>query len=456
MISKIYKLFAAGVVCCGLTTVLTACEDKEYTLDMPENQLLTSVELYVDKELPLLVGTDSAITYKVLPDDAAFKDLMWKSSNEMVATVSADGVISALSLGKTVITACPALGFGTENTQKSIAVTVIDKVIPIQEIRFTNQETTLYVDDNMQLTYELLPANHTYSHLLWRSSDESVASVDQNGVVKGLKSGQVTIKAYATDKSGTVASIDLTVIKSVPAEDISLAPQGPLYWKQTLNLDYTLQPVGANSATIEWESSDPAVLTVNRGVVTAVGFGTATVTATCPNGKKSEVTLTVFPGFYVWDASTEFEGWTINNNLGSIERRDGVLKCTVTTDSNHRIYLQRVYSTAKNLMDLNFQDYPVIALKTSAIPSGATFQCNLANLEKTLSVSPAMSKVELADGTMVWYYDFGNYANLTNADGVVPIRAFIFKILKVGVPTFDVEWIRTFKSVDEMNNFIGQ
>ena len=79
--------------------LLASCEEKDLTLNMPENQLVTSIDLEVSPELPLLLGVDSTIVAHVLPEDAADKNLKWTSSNSLVASVSEDGTISALSLG---------------------------------------------------------------------------------------------------------------------------------------------------------------------------------------------------------------------------------------------------------------------------------------------------------------------------------------------------------------------
>lgn len=445
---KIY--LGIGMLGLGL---LVSCDDKELTTGLPENQLITAINLDVISELPMLVGTDSTIVYSVVPEDADVRELKWKSSNELVATVSDDGTISANKVGDAVITVTPAVGFGRDETVKTIAVSVIEKIIGAEEIVFTNVTNEVYKTDQLQLTYNILPENHTYSYLTWSSSDESIATVDENGIVTGVKPGQVTITAYTHDKSGTTGSIVLTVKEMLPATDISVTKPEPLYWKQSLELDYTLTPKDASLASVEWESSDESVLTVNKGVVQAVSFGTATITATCKEtGNSASVELTVPWGFYVWDATTDFEGWTINNNLGSIEREDGVLKATVSADK--RIYLQRAYNTQSNVMDLNFKDYPVFAFRCDQLASGATYQINLANLGNSLNDSGGMTVAPQNDGTQVVYYDASKHSNLSD-DGIVAVRAFMFKLTKIQETGFDIYWIRTFASVEEMNKFIA-
>lgn len=286
---KIY--LGIGMLGLGL---LVSCDDKELTTGLPENQLITAINLDVTSELPMLVGTDSTIVYSVVPEDADVRELKWKSSNELVATVSDDGTISANKVGDAVITVTPAVGFGRDETVKTIAVSVIEKIVGAEEIVFTNVTNEVYKTGQLQLTYNILPENHTYSYLTWSSSDESIATVDENGIVTGVKPGQVTITAYTHDKSGTTGSIVLTVKEMLPATDISVTKPEPLYWKQSLELDYTLTPKDASLASVEWESSDESVLTVNKGVVQAVSFGTATITATCKEtGNSASVELTV-------------------------------------------------------------------------------------------------------------------------------------------------------------------
>lgn len=438
----------------GLCLLMTSCEEKEFTTGMPENKLITSISLEVDSELPVLLGTDTTIVYRIAPEYADNDELRWTTSNELVATVSQDGTISAKSLGRTMITVTPSVGFGTASTMKTIEVTVISEVIKATEIRFTNNGEKVYETDKLPLAYDILPANHTYSYLTWASSDESIATVDKNGVVTGVKAGDVTIYAYTHDGSKIKGECSLKVIKYEPATNVEITPHTDvLYWKQQLDLDFKLTPEAATVSSVEWASSDEKVLTVEGGKVKAVGFGTASVTATCvETGNKSTIDLTVYPGFYVWDATTDFEGWTINNNLGKMERKDGKLVMTVSADK--RVYMQRAYSTAANQMDMNFKDYPVIAMRCSVLPTVTKSVLNIANMGNTIKdFAPSMKFKSLSDDTQLIYYDASALASFTNEEGVVPIRAFMFKITNMTEPSFSANWIRTFKSVDEMEQF---
>ena len=77
--------------------------------------------------------------------------MKWTTTNELVATVSQDGTISAKSLGKTMITVTPSVGFGTASTVRTIEVTVIPEVIKTTGIQFTNIEEGVYETDKLQM-----------------------------------------------------------------------------------------------------------------------------------------------------------------------------------------------------------------------------------------------------------------------------------------------------------------
>ena len=103
-----YSLFKKGYweagVLLGLCLLIASCGEKEFTTDMPENKLITAISLEVSSELPVQLGTDTTIVYHITPENADHTELKWTTTNELVATVSQDGTISAKSLGKTMIT----------------------------------------------------------------------------------------------------------------------------------------------------------------------------------------------------------------------------------------------------------------------------------------------------------------------------------------------------------------
>ena len=141
------------------------------------------------------------------------------------------------------------------------------------------------------LTATVSPSNATNKTLTWSSSNTSVATVS-NGVVKAVGFGTATITAKSNN--GKTASCKVTVNP--------IAVTGVILNKSSLNfigtgssqtLTATVSPSNATNKTLTWSSSNTSVATVSNGVVKAVGFGTATITAKSNNGKTAAVKVTV-------------------------------------------------------------------------------------------------------------------------------------------------------------------
>lgn len=438
------------------SATFTACDNKVYTLDMPEATPIATINLGVSEELYLALDCDTVVPVTITPDDPMDATLLWKSSNTLVASVD-NGVITAHSLGKANITVVPGIGFGKGELSRVIQVTVIPEVVKVTLVEFVNPDTEMYAGEKKQLTTKLYPVDHTYDHLYWTSSNPEVATVSETGLVSGLIPGEVDITATTHDGNTVSCTHHMTIKRSVPAEEVLITgPGADMYYKEVRQMQVIVTPDDAVLATLEWSSSDETVLTVdNDGVVTAKNFGTATITATCTaTGNSSSIDLNVPAGFYWWSEVNAFEQWTVNNSIGKCKVQGGKLHCTVTTDANRRIYLQRCYSTGQNLMELSPVEYPIVAYAADAGLSGCNSQFNIANLGNTLSISPAMTRTFDAQGNVVYYYDLTAHQGLCNTEGLLPIRAWIFKILKSPVDEFDVHWIGMFKSVDELNAYI--
>lgn len=156
------------------------------------------------------------------------------------------------------------------------------------------KELSLSVGQSVQMEYtmEMEPAEATRPQLVWESSDPSVLSVDQNGLVTALKTGKATLTL-----SGGEASVSCAVTVTVPAESLAFDQESyQVAMGKTLVLPLTALPEGANES-YSWESSDTAIATVGAdGTVTGVAPGTVTITVTGANATAScTVTVTVPP-----------------------------------------------------------------------------------------------------------------------------------------------------------------
>lgn len=170
---------------------------------------ITVVEVS-DVILPNTVEVKLGSTYQfspiVVPNNAT-TNYTWTSLNPAVASVSADGTVTAHTLGETVITCMAHNGVTCRSTVKVLP-------IPVEKMEIDKSDTNLIVGEKLQLTTTVYPANATNKSVTWSSTNEAVAVVDGNGLVTAVGSGTCQVKATAADGSGQTATCLVTVEKN--------------------------------------------------------------------------------------------------------------------------------------------------------------------------------------------------------------------------------------------------
>ena len=199
----------------GTANITVSVADSNYKPEQVTLQITVSekkieiTEVLLNKYAETLTEGDTiTLSAEVLPYDTTYsKNVSWSSSNEAVATVSADGTVTAKSAGTAVITAT------TENGKTaSCTITVEKKLIPITEVYLDKSSATLTEGDTATLTATVLPENTTYSKdVSWSSNNSEVAAVDANGTVTAKSVGTTIITA--TSENGKSASCTITVNK---------------------------------------------------------------------------------------------------------------------------------------------------------------------------------------------------------------------------------------------------
>ena len=166
--------------------------------------------------------------------------------------------------------------------------------LPLAEhLSLDKTSLTLHGDESQHLTATVLPADASQA-LMWTSSDESVATVSQSGLVSAVAAGHAVITATTTDGTDLSASCNVTVLQ-VQAESIQLnVTTAGLNEGSTLQLTATVLPEECNTKTVMWASNNPSVATVDsNGLVTTHSVGTATITAITTDGSNLSTTCTV-------------------------------------------------------------------------------------------------------------------------------------------------------------------
>ena len=197
---------------------------------------VTDVTLSHDKADLTKVGETLQLTATVKPSYADNKTITWKSSDEKVATVDKDGKVTAVANGTVTITATSADG------KHSATVTITVKISPEKLTLTAENKTLAKIGDTLQITAKVEPDN-AYDKLIWKSSDEKVATVDVDGKVTAVGNGEVTITA-TTEDGKLNESVTITV--KIPDEPTINATTG--YG----NLKVRSVTQSNNSIKIEW------------------------------------------------------------------------------------------------------------------------------------------------------------------------------------------------------------
>ena len=154
-----------------------------------------------ESQITLNKGDTYNLIMSVTPDD--FTDAVtWKSTDTDVVTVTETGVIKAVGTG----TATVKLTVG--NVSTSCRITVLQ---PVTSISLDRSSIELDSADNYQLSAYIYPSTASNKNVVWESSDPSVATVDDNGMVTALKKGTAKITVKAMDGSNVSASCTVTV-----------------------------------------------------------------------------------------------------------------------------------------------------------------------------------------------------------------------------------------------------
>lgn len=140
-------------------------------------------------------------------DDASDKSILWKTSEESIASVDANGLVTAVAVGDATITALAADGSGV----KAECKVTVDPTL-VESITINSETSSLKKGRTLELLTNVLPATATNSNVVWSSSDVDIASVDADGVVTAILAGEVEITATAVDGSGVSKTYGLSVI----------------------------------------------------------------------------------------------------------------------------------------------------------------------------------------------------------------------------------------------------
>ena len=253
---------------------------------------VTVYDIDVPDSLTIEAGKTVDVGAKVIPDGATEANFTYASSDDEIAVVDTNGLVSALNHGTAVLTVTDG------NITKTVSVTVVDA-----DVSVTN--TQLKKGDTAEIQVTVYPDSDGDVSVTLTSSDESVAKIE-DGKIIGVGNGNADITAVITV---TVNGEDITMIRTIsvsseiPVTGLTVSNMTDptvMYVGEEKDIEVTVIPEDAASQTLIYSSSDSSVVSVDEnGRLIAHTVGTAVITVTAADGSGKEITLTVKVYSYV-------------------------------------------------------------------------------------------------------------------------------------------------------------
>jgi hypothetical protein len=317
-----YLIFkpGGGTYVSGTEVSITAVGDLGYTFESWGGDLSGSTEN------PVTIKMDSDKTISATFTSAPIVKLFTESEN---GTIVLDPPGSIYNPGtKVILTAVPASNFvfnswGGDLSGKTNPETLImnsDKTVsatfsgkPISSVRIGDCPSRILVTGQSHLLSAIIsPADAYDQSVIWSSSNNAVATVDENGLIRAISQGSATI-TITTKDGGYTNSCNIGVVSSgIPVNSVTISecPQVHLKVDSTYQLSADITPDNAGDLRVNWSSSDETIASVDaNGLVTAISQGEVTITVISNlGGLTHECTVNVDSQTNIWnmDATRKF------------------------------------------------------------------------------------------------------------------------------------------------------
>ncbi|NLR80588.1 Ig-like domain-containing protein [Chitinophaga eiseniae] len=248
---------------------------------------LQGINIYSDSS-NLYVSYKDTLKLTVTPANATNRNLVYKSSNDSIATVDLNGIVTGKRAGTVTITATSVeSGFTAAKTYHVI-------YIPVTTLTLDSTSANVFVGSSLQLNATISPAKASNKGVIWTSSDTALATVSATGLISGIKQGDVIIKATSADNPAIAAQASVHVA-NVLATGLTFQPSPVIIGERdTIRVNVSFIPANTSIKTVTWSSSNTALATIDSaGLITAIKQGTLTITANTVDSSGVSATLPV-------------------------------------------------------------------------------------------------------------------------------------------------------------------
>ena len=173
--------------------------------------------------LSLVVGATGKLVATIAPSNASYKAVSYKSSDEEVATVDNTGKVTAVKPGSADITVTTKDGSKTAKC----ALTVTAKQIPVTGVTLDKSTLSLEVGATATLNATIAPSNASYKAVSFTSSDDAIATVDDDGLVTAVKAGtaDITVESLMDGSKTAVCTLTVTEPEPEPEPEVPEEPE---------------------------------------------------------------------------------------------------------------------------------------------------------------------------------------------------------------------------------------
>lgn len=334
-----------SVATVSLDGKVTAVKNGKTEITVSSGELSDTITVNVKKDiiesldvslaaLSLDGGEEQKIDAKLTPADAKDVKLSWKSADTDVATVDKNGVVKGVNTGETTIT----LTDSVTGLSKDITVTVNGLELP-ESMKFDKDSVTVEVGDVYNSVLKFTPEDITYTGAIYYTSDSSVASVTNEGVITAKSAGNCTIEAYYENDYRLVASMEVTVIDPFPiTSQETTAPETPSPATTTPDTEPEPEPEtdppASSTPAPAPEYSGSHKMEVIDGITYFDGVMIANKTYTLPASYNPGVQPEAMDAFYDMQAAAAADGislWILSS-FRSYEDQDVIYNRYVAQD----------------------------------------------------------------------------------------------------------------------------
>lgn len=233
-------------------------------------------------------GKTCTVKATVYPTNAKNKKVSWKASNKNI-TVNQNGKVTAKKLGTSKIKVT-----AKDGSKKSATVLVVVGK-KVKKITLNKTSVTLNNNRTYKLKKSISNKNAVYKAVQWKSTNTKIATVNSNGVVKGLKRGSCYVVATAKDGSKKSAKCKVTVRQLVTKLSYNKKTQKTsVDVGKTIKFNVVVSPSNANNKGLVFSTGNKKVATVNsKGIIKGLNSGKVVITAKAKDGSKKVVKVSI-------------------------------------------------------------------------------------------------------------------------------------------------------------------